>query len=63
MTGWDAGVALYLVLMQSLIWRCSVDRLRKRARSRDEGAFAILLLTIAAALASLIAIVFELGGA
>lgn len=62
LTGWDAGVALYLVLMQSLIWRCSVDRLRKRASEQDEGAFAILLLTIAAALASLIAIVFELGG-
>jgi uncharacterized membrane protein len=62
LAGWDAGVALYLVLMQSIIWRCDIDHLRKRASEQDEGAFAILLLTIAAALASLVAIVFELGG-
>jgi uncharacterized membrane protein len=62
LAGWDAGVALYLVLMQSIIWRCDIAHLRKRASEQDEGAFAILLLTIAAALASLVAIVFELGG-
>ena len=62
LAGWDAGVALYLVLMQSIIWRCDIDHLRKRASEQDEGAFAILLLTIAATLASLVAIVFELGG-
>jgi uncharacterized membrane protein len=62
LAGWDAGVTLYLILMQSMIWRCDIAHLRKRASEQDEGAFAILLLTIAAALASLIAIVFELGG-
>src|SRR5674476_147147 len=62
LAGWDAGVALYLVLMQSIIWRCDIDHLRKRASEQDEGAFAILLLTMAATLASLVAIVFELGG-
>ena len=51
LAGWDAGVALYLVLMQSIIWRCDIDHLRKRASEQDEGAFAILLLTIAATLA------------
>ena len=62
LAGWDAGVALYLVLMHSVIWRCDIDHLRKRASEQDEGAFAILLLTMAATLASLVAIVFELGG-
>jgi uncharacterized membrane protein len=62
LTGWDAGVALYLVQMHSVIWRCDIDHLRKRASEQDEGAFAILLLTMAATLASLVAIVFELGG-
>ena len=62
LTGWDAGVAFYLVMMQSLIWRCDIAHLRRRASEQDEGAFAILMLSMAATLASLIAIVFELGG-
>src|ERR1019366_2255473 len=62
LTRWDAGVAPYLILVQFTILRCDIAHLRKRASEQDEGAFAILLLTIAAALPSLIAIVFELGG-
>lgn len=58
--GWNAGIALYLVLVHSLIWRCDIDRLRRRASEQDEGALAILLLTAAATLASFVAIVFEL---
>jgi len=62
LAGWDAGVAIYLIVMHSVIWRCDINHLRKRASEQDEGAFAILLLTMAATLASLVAIVFELGG-
>jgi uncharacterized membrane protein len=62
LVGWNAGIALYLVLIQSVIWRCDVGRLRRRAKEQDEGAFAILLLSMAATLATLVAIVFELGG-
>jgi uncharacterized membrane protein len=62
LAGWNVGVALYLAMMHTMIWRADVARLRKRASEQDEGAFAILLLTIAATLASLVAIVFELGG-
>jgi hypothetical protein len=62
LAGWDAGIAIYLVLMHSITWRCDIDHLRKRASEQDEGTFAILLLTMAATLASLIAIVFKLGG-
>ena len=62
LAGWDIGVAIYLVLIQWLMLRCNVDRIRRRAAEQDEGAFAILLLTIVATMASLIAIVVELGG-
>jgi uncharacterized membrane protein len=60
--GWDIGVGFYLVLTHTLLLRCSIERIRKRAAEQDEGAFAILLLTIAATMASMVAIVFELGG-
>jgi uncharacterized membrane protein len=62
LVGWDAGVALYLALAHPVIRRTDVARIRKRASEQDEGAFAILLLTIIATLASLVAIVSELGG-
>lgn len=62
LAGWDTGVAIYLVLIQWLMMRCDVDRIRRRAAEQDEGAFAILLLTVIATIASLVAIVVELGG-
>ena len=62
LAGWNVGLALYLVLIHNVIWRCDVARLRRRAKEQDEGGFAILLLSMAATLASLVAIVFELGG-
>ncbi len=61
--GWDAGVALYLALTYPMVARTDVAAIRKRAAEEDEGAFVILLLTIVATTASLIAIVFELGAA
>jgi len=60
--GWNIGVAIYLGLTHTMIMRCDVERIRKRAAEQDEGAFAILLLSVGATLASLVAIVFELGG-
>lgn len=62
LVGWDSGVALYLALTHPVILRADVARIRKRAAEQDEGAFAMLVLTIVATLASLVAIVFELGG-
>ena len=62
LAGWDTGVAIYLILIQWLMMRCNVDRIRRRAAEQDEGAFAILLLTIIATMASMVAIVVELGG-
>ena len=59
--GWDAGVALYLALIFAMMRRTDIDGIRRRAAEEDEGAFAILMLSIVATAASLIAIVFELG--
>jgi uncharacterized membrane protein len=61
LVGWNVGVALYLVLMHAAMLRADEARIRKRAAEQDEGAIAILILTIVATLASLVAIVFELG--
>jgi uncharacterized membrane protein len=62
LSGWDAGIVFYLLIVHAGIYRGGVDSLRRRAKEQDEGAFLILLLTICAAIASIVAIVFELGG-
>jgi uncharacterized membrane protein len=61
--GWDAGVALYLWLTHRWMRRADVAHIRRRAALQDEGAFLILLMSIVATVASLVAIVFEIGGA
>jgi uncharacterized membrane protein len=61
--GWDAGVALYLALSYGIIASASIARIRQRAAIVDEGALAVLVLTTAAALASLAAVLAELGHA
>jgi uncharacterized membrane protein len=59
--GWDIYVGLYLVLVAHVMSVCDVSRIRERAAREDEGQVAILMLTVVAALASLGAIVAELG--
>ena len=63
LTGWDVGVALYLLLTHQMMSRASVNEIRRRAAIQDEGAAALLLLTPAAAIASLAAVIAELGNA
>ena len=63
LVGWDVGVALYLVLALRMMAVSEVRHIRLRARLQDEGQFAVLALTAAAALASLGAIVVLLGAA
>ena len=58
---WDVTVALYLVLAYTVIWRSDASHIRGRAIVADDGRFAILVLTAGAALASLVAIVVEIG--
>jgi uncharacterized membrane protein len=59
--GWDVFAALYLVLAYSMMLRCDIGHIRRSAVMQDDGRFLILLLTAFGALASLGAIVFELG--
>ena len=59
--GWDAGVTLWLVSAFMLLARADVAHIRRRALVQDEGRFAILVLVVAAALASLGAILAQLG--
>ena len=59
--GWDVGVGFYLVSTYLLVSRSTVNEIRRRAATHDEGAAALLVLTPAAAVASLAAIVVELG--
>jgi uncharacterized membrane protein len=61
LVGWDGGVLLYLMLISRLMARDSIARIRERAAFEDEGAIALLVLTTAAAIASLAAVVAELG--
>ena len=61
LVGWDIGIALYLALAFHMMARSDVHQLRRRAAAQDEGRLMILVLTVAAALASLAAIVVELG--
>ena len=63
LAGWDAGVVVYLVLTLSMMWHADVAHIRRRASEQDEGAAFILMLSIIATFASLVAVVVSLGGA
>ncbi|MGI8853175.1 MAG: DUF1345 domain-containing protein [Methyloceanibacter sp.] len=56
----DAGIALYLALVFTMIARSDTSHMRRHAALEDEGRIAIPILTVIAAMASLGAIVFWL---
>ena len=58
--GWNVGVWLYLVLVYYLMASTEPRNIVARAATQDEGRFAILGLTVIAALATVGAIVFEI---
>jgi len=58
--GWDLGLMLYLTLAFHMMTRADLSHIRGRAAMQDEGALALLLLPVAAAVASLAAIFAEL---
>ncbi|QRM32548.1 DUF1345 domain-containing protein [Microvirga sp. VF16] len=60
LTTWDVGVLCYLALAWTMAARSSTDMMQQRAAYEDDGAVAVLILTLAAALASLAAIAMEL---
>jgi uncharacterized membrane protein len=61
--GWDIAMVLYLALAFEMMAHADIHQIRRRAAVQDEGRLAILVLTVAAALASLAAIFAELGAA
>ena len=61
LVGWDISVGLYVILALEMMVRSDVHEIRRRAATQDEGAIVILVLTVATALASLLAIVALLG--
>jgi len=58
--GFDAGVALYLLLVVVMILRSDPGRVRRESPLQDEGRVAIPILTVTAGMASLGAIIFWL---
>jgi uncharacterized membrane protein len=60
LVGWDIGVLCYIALTAAMMARSSVSEIRKHSAAHDEGALAIMVLSIVAALASLGAIFAEL---
>jgi uncharacterized membrane protein len=63
LAGWDTGLVLYLVLTVRLMWSHDANHIRLRAALQDETRITILMLVVASALASLLAILAELSGA
>jgi uncharacterized membrane protein len=55
--GWDIGIALYLVAILQVVAKADAAHIRHRAAIEDEGQLGVLLLTVAAAVASIGAIV------
>jgi uncharacterized membrane protein len=59
--GWDVGVLVFIVAAAGLMAQCaSVDQMKRNAAAQDEGAYAILMLTAAASIASIGAIFAQL---
>lgn len=57
---WNAGTCLYVLLATVMMARSSEHHMHRRAEFQDEGELTILLLTVLAAVASLLAIAGEL---
>lgn len=63
LVGWDFASFIYLAIAVGIMRHFDIKRVQIRADEADEGGALILVLTIATALASLAAIVIELGSA
>lgn len=56
LVAWNAGALLYLTLVWQLVRVPGVEHLRRRAARQDDGRAAVLVLTVASALAVLVAV-------
>jgi uncharacterized membrane protein len=59
--GWDVFATIYLVLAYFMMFRCGHDHIKARSLMEDDGRWLIMMVTQLGALASIAAIVFELG--
>lgn len=62
LVGWDVGVVFYLIMVTVMMARARPSDIRYHSAMQDEGAFALLLLAVAASLVSFVAIFAELVG-
>lgn len=63
LVGWDAGVLVFLALSVLFMRDVDLTRMKQRACEHDEGGNFIFVLTIVAAVASIVALVAELSQA
>jgi uncharacterized membrane protein len=61
LVGWDVFATIYLVLAYFMMFRCDHDHIKARSLMEDDGRVLIMMVTQLGALASIAAIVFELG--
>lgn len=62
LTGWNIGVWSYLLMVLQLTMGATTKQVRRTADVEDENAALVLLLVCIAAVASLVAITFQLAG-
>jgi uncharacterized membrane protein len=60
LVAWNVGACLYIALAALMMIRSSQGHMRHRAQLQDDGKYAILGLVVISAVASLVAIAFEL---
>src|SRR5262245_20776744 len=61
LVSWDVFAMIYLVLAYIMMYRCDHSHIKASSRLQDDGRILILVMTQLGALASIAAIVFELG--
>lgn len=59
--GWDVAVLFYLIAVYMMITRAGLSGLRQKTAQQDEGRLTLLIFTVGAAMASLVAIIAVLG--
>ena len=60
LVAWDVGVAAYLILAAAMMAKSPAAEIRKHSADQDEGALALMVLSITAAMISLAAIFLQL---
>jgi uncharacterized membrane protein len=61
LTAWDITALCYVAFVHFFVAPCGIEQIRQRAAVQDDGAVAILLITMGTAFASLVALVVLLG--